>query len=155
MDIGSILIGIALGIAVAAYIAKPLIQHEGQLVTEVDRHLSELQAERDRVLSRILELDMDFTMGKLLEADFRTQRDALVLRGAEVLKELEAEVGVEAADGQVARLEDEIEAAVAKIRNKDDAGTIEFCTSCGERVQSGDRFCTRCGTPVSSGGTSA
>lgn len=155
MDLGSILIGMSLAIVVAAYIVKPLIQHEGHLVTEVDRHLSELQAERDRVLSRIQELDMDFTMGKLLEADYHFLRDELVLRGAQVLKELEAEAGTDIADSQVARLEDEIEASVANIRTKGDPEAIEFCTSCGERLQPGDRFCTHCGTLVRSGEISA
>lgn len=149
MDIGSILIGLALAIAVGAFVIRPLLEGGGESITEVDRRLSELQAERDRVLTRIQELDMDFSMGKVLEANYRGQRDELMLRGVEILKELDANVGIEASPSQPAGLEDEIEAAVARFRSGGRAEGRAFCPSCGEQVQSGDRFCTHCGSALS------
>ncbi len=148
MDIGSILIGLALAIAVAAYVFRPLFVGGGERVTEIDHRLSELQAERDRVLSRIQELDMDFAMGKLLEQDYRGQRDELMLKGAEVLKELDAMVGLEASPVEPVSVEEDIESAVARIRGKGGSESIGFCPSCGEAVQIGDRFCTHCGTAL-------
>jgi hypothetical protein len=151
MDIGSILIGLALAIAVAAYIIRPLVVGGGEKVTEIDHRLSELQAERDRVLSRIQELDMDFAMGKVLEQDYRGQRDELMLYGAEVLKELDAMVGLEASPVEPVSVEDEIESAVARIRRAGGSQGSGFCPACGEAVLIGDRFCTHCGTSLKTG----
>ncbi len=148
MDIGSILIGLALAIAVAAYIIRPLVQGGGEKVTEIDHRLSELQAERDRVLTRIQELDMDFAMGKILEKNYRSQRDELMLYGAQVLKELDSLAGLEGTSTEPVRLEDEIESAVARLRGSRAAESSAFCPSCGEAVQAGDRFCTHCGTSL-------
>jgi hypothetical protein len=148
MDIGSLLIGLALAIAVAAYIIRPLVEGSGEKITEVDRRLSELQAERDRVLTRIQELDMDFAMGKILEDNYRTQRDELMLYGAQVLKELDLSAGLESTPAEPVRLEDEIESAVARIRGSGAGISSAFCPSCGEAVQEGDQFCTHCGSPL-------
>lgn len=148
MDIGSILIGLALALAVATYIIRPLVIGGGERVTEIDHRLSELQAERDRVLSRIQELDMDFAMGKILEQDYRSQRDELMLYGAGVLKELDAMTGSEASPVERAEIDDEIESAVAHIRSMGPSETTGFCPSCGERVQKDDLFCTQCGTSL-------
>jgi hypothetical protein len=151
MDIGSILIGLALAIAVAAYVIRPLIVGGGELITEVDHRLSELQAERDRVLSRIQELDMDFAMGKILEEHYRSQRNELMRYGAEVLKELDERAGLDATPREPVRLDDEIESAVARIRGAEGQESPEFCPACGEQVQKGDRFCTHCGTALKQG----
>lgn len=153
MDIGSILIGLALTIAVAAYVIRPLVVGGGEKVTEVDHHLSELQAERDRVLSRIQELDMDFTMGKILEQDYRSQRDELMVYGAKVLKELDALVGLETSPVEPVSVDDEIESAVARIRGTGQSQAQGFCPTCGAEVQKGDRFCTHCGTALKEGET--
>lgn len=148
MDMGSILIGLALAIAVATFVARPLIQGEGEKITEVDRRLSELQAERDRVLSRIQELDMDFTMGKIMEEHYHSQRDVLMLYGAEILKELDVKAGMVSTPKDPVALDDEIEAAVVRIRTQDGSKTPVSCPTCNEAVQKGDRFCTHCGTPL-------
>ena len=155
MDIGSIFIGLALAIAVAAYVVRPLVVGGGVKVTEIDHRLSELQAERDRVLSRIQELDMDFTMGKILEQDYRSQRDELMVYGAQVLKELDTMVGLETSPLEPVSVEDEIESAVARIRGTGQSQGQGFCPTCGVEVQAGDRFCTHCGTPLKERETSA
>lgn len=148
MDLGSILIGLALAIAVAAYVIRPLVQDGGEVITDVDRRLSELQAERDRVLTRIQELDMDYAMGKILEEDYRSQRDELMLYGADILKELDAKAGLESSPVAAVGLEDEIESAVARLRSTGGTSAPGFCPSCGEQVLKGDRFCTHCGTSL-------
>ncbi|MGD2162629.1 MAG: zinc ribbon domain-containing protein [Anaerolineales bacterium] len=148
MDIGSILIGLALALAVSAYVIRPLVVGGGEKVTDVDRRLSELLAERDRVLSRIQELDMDFAMGKLGEQDYRGQRDELMLYGAGILKELDTKVGLETTSVDSVKMEDEIESAVARLRGIGGSQSPAFCPSCGEAVQQGDRFCTHCGTAL-------
>jgi hypothetical protein len=146
MDIGSILMGLALALLVAVYIGRPILQKTGQTVSGEDRRLSELQAQRDRILNRLQELDMDFAMGKLLEQDYRSERDALMVQGAEILKAIDSLVGAlpDPGTGQV----DEIEVEIARIRGKGRPTVGSFCPHCGTEVQEGDAFCTRCGTSL-------
>lgn len=148
MDIGSILIGLALLLVVGAYIGMPILSKTGKAVTVEDRQLSELQAKRDRILNRVQELDMDFTMGKILEADYKLERQSLMKQGAEVLKNIDALIGSTPSAAEGVRTGDEIEAAVARLRGKPISPTGIFCPSCGAGVQEGDAFCVRCGTSL-------
>jgi len=150
MDPGSIMIGLALALVAGAYVARPLFM-DGAVAdaSALERRLSELYAARDRVLTTLEELDLDFAMGKLLEADYRQQRQALVLEGAEVLRaidELQQEAGgEEAGPGD---LEAEIEAAVARLRSQKAGGEEGSCPACGARTYAGDQFCVQCGASL-------
>ncbi len=149
MDPGSIMIGLALALVAGAYVARPLFM-DGAVAdaSALERRLSELYAARDRVLTTLEELDLDFAMGKLLEADYRQQRQALVLEGAEVLRsidELQTEEGAEAGSPD---LEAEIEAAVARLRSQRAEGEEGFCPACGARIYAGDQFCVQCGASL-------
>lgn len=153
MDLGSLLVILALGIMAAAFIAQPLIGRRGLGVMEEERHLSELLAERDRVLTTLQDLDMDFTMGKILREDYQTQRGKLVRYGAEVLKaidELRGSVGEVIPEMD---LEVEIESAVARLRRGEDQASGDTCSSCGREIIAGDRFCVHCGASLLEEGT--
>ncbi len=148
MDIGSILAGLALTLLTVAFVAIPLIQHRGKDVTETERLSSELQAGRDRVLSSLQELEMDFNTGKILEEDYQDQRQALMKEGAGILRRID----VLKAGGDVSpkgdEIDDEIEAAIAQIRSDKENGDGGFCPSCGSEVKAGDLFCIRCGNTL-------
>lgn len=148
MDIGSILAGLALTLLTVAFVAIPLIQHRGKDVTETERLSSELQAGRDRVLSSLQELEMDFNTGKILEEDYQDQRQALMKEGAGILRRID----VLKAGGDVSpkgdEIDDEIEAAIAQIRSEKEDGNGGFCPSCGSEVKAGDLFCIRCGNTL-------
>ncbi len=148
MDIGSILAGLALTLLTVAFVAIPLIQHRGRDVTETERLSSELQAGRDRVLSSLQELEMDFNTGKILEEDYQDQRQALMKEGAGILRRID----VLKAGGDVSpkgdEIDDEIEAAIAQIRSDKENGDGGFCPSCGSEVKAGDLFCIRCGNTL-------
>ena len=148
MDIGSILIGLALALVVGAYIGMPILTKSGKTITVEDRRLSELQAQRDRILNRVQELDMDFTMGKIIEGDYKAERQGLMQRGAEVLKAIDMLVGSSPSQVFQNAPVDEIEAAVARIRGKSSVSSEGHCPSCGAEVQRDDAFCTRCGTSL-------
>jgi hypothetical protein len=148
MDLGSLLFILALGLVAGAFIAQPLMGSHRLSVTKEERHLSELEAERDRVLIRLQDLDMDHAMEKVLQEDYQAQRGALVSRGAEVLKaidELRDTVG-EVIPGT--DLEVEIESAVAQLRRGEDQASGGYCSSCGREVIAGDRFCVHCGASI-------
>jgi len=144
MDLGSIFLGLALALLVAVVLIRPFFEHSAFSVSEQDRELSAYQAERDRILNRLQELDMDFSMGKVLEADYETERRALMQEGAGVLRQIDQLQHAPGAGGDELSLDDRIEAEVANARASSPAGA-GFCPSCGSPIQAGDLFCTRCG----------
>ena len=148
MDIGSILAGLALTVLTVAFVAVPLIQHRGKHVTDTERLSSELQAGRDRVLNSLQELEMDFNTGKILEEDYREQRQVLMKEGAGILRRID----VLNAGGDMStkgdEIDDEIEAAIAQIRSEKEDGNGGFCPSCGAEVKADDLFCIRCGNTL-------
>jgi len=148
MDIGSILMGLALVLLVIAFIGRPLVVKSGLAVSVEDRQLSELQAQRDRILNRLQELDMDFTMSKIIEIDYRLERQSLMLEGSDVFKAIDSLVGSSARPVMSVSPEDEVEAAVARLRGKSATAIDGYCPSCGSEVQKGDAFCTSCGTSL-------
>jgi hypothetical protein len=148
MDLGSILIVLALGILTAVFIGRPFIAKRGVKVTQEDKRLSALQAERDRVLAAIEELEMDFAMGKVPEEAYRSRRASLVSEGAQVLRSIdesmvEADDRVESPD-----LDAEIEAAVARLRGQRSRPDVSRCLSCGGEIQADDRYCVHCGASL-------
>lgn len=149
MDLGSIFFGLALVVLTGAFIARPFFEGRATAFSKSERHLSELQAERDRILATISELDMDHTMGKIIPEDYRPQREALVSRGAEVLRMIDALQGIAVepildSDRDV-ELDAELESAVAQLRTEHEQADGGFCGSCGEKVVAEDQFCSRCG----------
>jgi hypothetical protein len=145
MDLGSILLGLALALIVGVILVRPLLAHSGEGVSESERRLSMYQAERDRILNRLQELEMDFTMGKVIEGDYARERQELMREGAEVLRQMDALGGDEMPTGESldARVEAAISGARAKTQRRDG-----FCPNCGAEVQAGDLFCTRCGQAI-------
>ncbi|UCF59935.1 MAG: zinc ribbon domain-containing protein [Anaerolineaceae bacterium] len=153
MDLGSLLVILALSLMAAAFIAQPLMGRRGLGVMKEERHLSELLAERDRVLTTLQDLDMDFAMGKVLQEDYQTQRGMLVRYGAEILREMDELRGTVGEVIPETDLEVEIESAVARLRRGEDHASGETCSSCGREVIAGDRFCVHCGASLLEEGT--
>ena len=178
MDLGSIFLILGLLLLVALFIAKPLIEHKAIAVSQEEHQLSSLMAERDRILNALQELDFDFTLGKIPEADYPAQRAALLQQGAQILRELDAHrQAVPASDAEV-RLEmaiaarradaaraqlspnggsnrsihqapdDGLEALIASRRRQRSEKAAGFCPQCGKPVQKSDRFCPNCGATV-------
>ena len=154
MDLATILIGLALILLVGAYLARPFLDRTSVRVTAVDHERSALLAGREHVLAALEELDMDHTMGKLDEQDYRQQRAELLGEGADVLRrldQLEPPAGpvqptTEPADQVIA---DEIERQVEQLRAMSKATPSgAFCPACGQKILAGDRFCTQCGEPL-------
>ncbi len=149
MDPGAILVGLAILVLAGAYILRPVFAPAEVQLGRVDSRLSALQAERDRILDMLHDLDMDGAMGKVPQAEYQSQRSALTAQGAQVLREIDAARGAAAlSDPLASDLEDELEAEVAKLREAGEEEPFNFCTHCGTEVVPGDRFCTNCGELV-------
>ena len=108
-----------------------------------------LQAGRDRVLNNLQELEMDFSTGKVLEEDYRSQRQALMLEGAGILRQIDALSTHGRMRPDEGGIDEEIEAAVARVRNARDETGGFYCPSCGNEAMAGDLFCIRCGSTLS------
>lgn len=138
MDIGSLLIGLALLIGVAFFIIQPFLERRAlreKPVTEAEA----LTAERESLLIALRDLDFDYATGKITTEDYTPQRAELVARGVAVLKQLDA-LGVSTA---AAPAEDEIERAIAQRRR-----ARPSCAECGAALEAGDRFCRSCGAKI-------
>lgn len=172
MDIGSILLFLALLILVGIFVTRPLFERRAVAVdtdsAEVQHELSALLAERDRILTTLEELDFDHIMGKIPAEDYPIQRALLLREGAQVLRRLdELEQRAPAGDLE-ARLEkaiaerraavqrevstpsaggddEQVEALLAARRRARQAKSAGFCPQCGRPIQISDRFCPRCG----------
>jgi hypothetical protein len=123
MDIGSILLGLALLFLVSFIVARPLL--EGSRFRERQPGpADQLLAERERVLVQLRDLDFDHATGKIMDADHAAQRAVLVARGVELLKQLDALAAAvtpaapaaRRANGHGYTVDAEIEAAVARAR---------------------------------------
>ncbi len=91
MPIGSVLLVLALAILVALIVARPFWETQRANWTEAEEP-SALLAERERILEALLELDFDHQLGKVPEEIFASQRAYLVNKGAQVVKQLDAQV---------------------------------------------------------------
>jgi len=171
MDIGSILLGLALLVVIAFVVARPLLERP-DVADDPLRPADLLLASRERVLTQLRDLDFDRTMSKINEADYTAQRAQLVAEGVAILKQLD-DLGLPQAGAEAGGAVDEIEAAVAQLRARRAAPTVPdvddqieagvtavrragkapaaekiFCTHCGAEAVPGDRFCARCGTAL-------
>jgi len=167
VEIGAILFSLAMLLLVAAYVLQPLSTSGRTGNRDSSRELSALQAERDRVLDSIQEIDMDRSMGKVPEEGYQRQRAALVLEGAEIMRSIDGLQRDGAPDGSAM----ELEAAVAEHREKSSSPSMALeaaavqtpgkgasydpqlanaeaqgtCLTCGEVIHPGDLFCSNCG----------
>ncbi|MBI1793131.1 MAG: zinc-ribbon domain-containing protein [Chloroflexi bacterium] len=165
MDIGAILLLLALLLGIGLYLAAPLMNNRARRGREESQETSSLMAERDRVVNSLQELDFDFKLGKIPEEDYPIQRAELLQKGAGILKKLDAltptspfgpdaEARLEKAaahnpDSAPAKDEplsdDKIESMLAARRKTRASKSAGFCPRCGKPVQISDQFCPACG----------
>lgn len=112
MDIGSLLLALALIILVAAFVARPVIA-QAAYHREAASSADDLIARREAVLIELRDLDFDHDTGKVGDDDYAEQRARLVAKGAEVLRALDQ---LPIANGSSGSIDDEIEKAVAAVR---------------------------------------
>ena len=178
MDLGSIFIILALFLLVGLYISRPLFDRRLVVLNQDTRaeqnqreqDLSALMAERDRILNALQELDFDHVLGKVPEEVYPRQRQLLMQRGADVLRQLDEldegetlisdldtqlEAAIEVRKEDAARLplpvsngDDDIETMLAARRRVRQEKSAGFCPQCGGTVHQSDRFCPKCGTTL-------
>jgi hypothetical protein len=93
MDIGSILMLLALVILVGLYISQPLLSRKAAIgnaqSSKLDHDLSTLLAEKERILEALEELDNDHELGKIPEEEYPLQRAEMMKKGADILRQID------------------------------------------------------------------
>lgn len=169
MDLGAILLLIALLLGVSLYLTMPLIGNRSRRASEESQQTSPLMAERDRIINALQELDFDFKLGKIPEEDYPAQRAELLKKGADVLRQLDTltlppsprEASPKGtgrgAGGEGPAAEARLEKAVSA-RRADSASQAEplsddeiesmLAARRKARKSSSAGFCPRCGRPI-------
>jgi hypothetical protein len=171
MDIGAVLLILAVILLISIFISRPFfdvkparVLAENQASDESDHKRSSLLAEYDQILSAIQELEFDHTLGKIPTEEFPQQRASLLQSAADVLRQLDSfqEKNTQAA------VEDRIEAAITARRiaaaaavaivtdggsgtpaaQEDEALETLIAMRRGARQTKAGGFCPRCGRPV-------
>ncbi|MCF6278647.1 MAG: zinc-ribbon domain-containing protein [Anaerolineales bacterium] len=167
MDIGALFLLLALLTLVAMFLAQPFMERQAKIVSAEELEYSALLAKRDHYINALKELDFDYSLGKIPEEDYPTQRAELLTMGVESLRKLdafetsgakmvtaedrlEAAIAARRADAtEVSPValdaDDELESLIAARRSKRQAQSAGFCPNCGHPVLSNDKFCTSCG----------
>lgn len=171
MDIGAILLILAVLLLVVFFISRPFLEARKPVSAMQEHELSSLMAERDRVITSLQELDFDNALGKIPAEDYPQQRAELVQRGTDVLrkidmiepkadttsdaeKRLEAAIAARRSDSAVQSspaslgTDDDIETLIAARRSERKEKSGGFCPNCGRPVLMTDRFCPHCGKVI-------
>jgi rubrerythrin len=176
MELGAVLLILALSALVALFVAQPFLERRAFKMVSAEEHtLSWLMAERDRLIGALQELDFDHTLGKIPAEDYPVMRAQLLNQAADVLRRLdeltppgeksrkqkaqaeervEAEVAARREDAAIAGKklpvddDDEIEARLAARRAARKEKTAGFCSKCGKPLMKSDKFCPACGNPT-------
>ena len=145
---------IALG--ALALVAYPLFQRKEPLAVRrpLNGEVEDLHSQREAVYGAIKELDFEYQLGNLSQADYQDLRSEYRQRAAAVLKAMD-DLGEpkpqKASTGP--DWDERIEAAVLSLRAKRGPtparlkGQGRFCPSCGTAAEPEDRFCAACGNP--------
>ena len=117
MDIGSLLLSLALFLLVAAIVARPLLDRTSAAdgsATPTD----DLVTQREAILIELRDLDFDHETSKVGDDEYAAQRARLVAKGVETLRALSATSNIEQAAPASDNFDDEIEKAVAARRKR-------------------------------------
>jgi hypothetical protein len=171
-----LLIALLFSILAIAAVAWPLLKRGPTPVLVEDDRLAELLHRKEQVLASIKELEFDYRVGKLSEADYqqydqRLRRQAIGLMqqieqmapasaglDAALEREIELRRQVKPVVGATPELDAGIEAEIARRRRvpvetapANSSGSPRFCTNCGAALAPHHKFCAQCGTPVEGG----
>jgi len=194
MDIGSIFLILTLALLVGLFVGRPFfVRNAGgrstlhgsvgttehapyAAITQEERTLSMLLAEKDGLIISLQELDFDHTLSKIPEADYPMQRAFLLQRGVDILRKIDASHGTSElapSDTPAEAAEERLEAAIATRRvtstpsptpvkgikrigevgvptyaNDDDDLETLIAARRRERQDRSNGFCPKCGRPV-------
>ncbi len=168
MTVGIILLGLALLIVVAAFIARPFWKPDSVPAEEQVTREQALEAEKAVLLDQIRALDFDLQTGKIPADVHQAQRARLVAQAAALLQQLEQaddrpesaaarqlDASPDSAPPLPAGIEAEIEAALERVRRARATKPVAAATvvaaatadASPATANGAGRFCVQCGQP--------
>jgi hypothetical protein len=141
---------LSLTVIAASFVGLAAYRTIGPLVTHVlatapvvagGRTRAALEREKTLVLRSIKELEFDFAMGKISQADFDDMGGRLRQRAVGLMQQLDHTAGYRE------RIAEQVAAAVAAVQP---TVTVKACPSCATPSDDDARFCKRCGTALKS-----
>ncbi|MBI5964627.1 MAG: zinc ribbon domain-containing protein [Chloroflexi bacterium] len=165
MELGSILLILAVVVLIGLFLYAPFTERSRRGRVNETIEVSALKAERDRVINSLQELDFDHNLGKIPKEDYPAQRALLLQKGADVLRKLDGLTSVFISESNVeSRIEqaaaavradssatieplddDDLESMIASRRKEHKSKSAGFCPKCGKPVLVTDKFCPSCG----------
>lgn len=147
------------------FVTRPFFERPHVHDDENSQEFSSLLADHDRLLTSLQELDFDQSLGKIPAEDYPAQRSALLQKGADLLRQMDALSPIKAKQGvgkvqrpgstpnsnaNVPLSDDDLEDLLAKRRYSHNGKTAGFCHKCGKPVLQSDVFCPTCGNTLKS-----
>jgi hypothetical protein len=154
MNIESIMLLLGILFLTIAYISRPFVLSK---TGSGDKSGSEfeLKAEREHLILNIQDLDFDYQMGKIPQADYPLRRTELMERGAKIMAQLDRKLPRPPSNLPATKITDKsidydelIEDMIVKRRSSQKEQTGGFCPDCGKVVLITDRFCPNCGHAI-------
>lgn len=143
------LIGIAFAI-----IAYPVFRARATGETRRDWETDELRERREAALTALRDVEFDYRVGKLSDADYESLRAQLKAQAAVAIKNYDQQVSaLDAAVEEQARARDAVIEEQVRARRRprprplsseQEKGEL-VCANCGRAAQADDVFCARCG----------
>ena len=133
----TIVIGLLMVVLVVAYVALPFFTGETDGQTTALRTVSapereKLERQKREAYAAIKEIEFDYRMGKLSDADFTAMRNKFMNEALQAITVLDASKTAQLKDARPARR----------------PSRIAFCPACGHSVPPRANFCPGCGQSV-------
>jgi hypothetical protein len=161
MESGAIFLLLIVFVIILFFVTRPFFEKNLVTPPKDGNELSSLLAERERLLVALQELDFDQGIGKIPVEEYPIQRTALLQKGADVLRKLDAihpghngkvapklsnEIGNLQTNTKFS--DNDLDDLIIKRRTTQKAKTAGFCPKCGKPVMQSDVFCPFCGTSL-------
>ncbi len=148
MESGSFIVVLFIFILSGFYILRPFFVSSNRGGRAGSTLRDSLVAERERLLSAIEELDLEFELKKISVTEHSRNRDILLAEAAKVIKELDDLPGSKPGKSKKSastQKGDDLEKMIADRRKQLKGDRKIKCAKCGKSVEQGAQFCSHCG----------
>ena len=148
MGVSSFLIVLVIFILTGVIIIHPFLVETDTRGAPVPEKYDSLTAERERLLSSIEDLDLEFDLEKISSREHTRNRDILLSQAAEIIKQvdkLEKKIPAHKRISSAQDSEDDLEKMIEARRRELKGDKSNFCPHCGKAVKPEDQFCGQCG----------
>ena len=148
MAFSSFLIVLVIFFLAGIFIVRPFLVEQNISTPVVPKEYDSLLAEKERLLSSIEDLDLEYDLQKISSQEHIRNRDILLSQAAEILvklDKLEKKVPKNMRVSSPVENEDDLEAMIETRRRELKGDKSRFCSHCGKAVKPEDQFCGKCG----------